>query len=170
MWVRWFMASVAALRETGIGWVWWVKGGSVVGLERGGTGKAVTRGGLRVVFARLGTGVVFAGSGMGVVLARSVTHARARMGMGHVRSKMGIGHAGMMGVVFARSGRRPMTRMNFGRLMVVGNVTDVATALDLRLLQRVWYSGDAQNEHEKANGKQDAHFAQEAVGATIASW
>lgn len=64
----------------------------------------------------------------------------------------------MTGVVLARSGRRPMIRMTFGWLMEVGNVTNVAAALDPRLLQRVWYSSDAQNEHEKANGKQNAHL------------
>ena len=98
---------------------------------------------------------MFAGSGMGVVFAVSV---------------MRIWHARIMSVVFARSGRRPPTRMNFGRLMVVGDVTDVAAAHDLRLLQRVWHSSDAQNEHEKGHGKQDAHFSQVVVGATIALW
>jgi len=47
-------------------------------------------------------------------------------------------------------------------ILVVAFITTVeATALDLRLLQRS--SSDAQNEHEKGHGNQDAHFAQVAV-------
>lgn len=45
--------------------------------------------------------------------------------------------------------------------MPVGNVTADAAARDLRLLQRVWYSSDAQNEHEKGHGENDAHFARQ---------
>ena len=51
--------------------------------------------------------------------------------------------------------------------MVVGIVTAIAGARDLRLLQPVWCSSDAQNEHEKGHGRQDAHFAQAIVGTTI---
>ena len=54
--------------------------------------------------------------------------------------------------------------------MVVGIVTAVAGARDLRLLQRVWCSNDARNVHEQGHGKQDAHFAQAVVGRTIALW
>jgi hypothetical protein len=55
--------------------------------------------------------------------------------------------------------------------VIVAIVTAVkATALDLRLLQRAWCGSDAQNEHEKGHGNQDAHFAQVVGGATAALW
>jgi hypothetical protein len=84
---------------------------------------------------------------MGMVFARGVMRAAlARSGIG---------------VMFARSGRRPLTRICLGWLMPVGNVTADAAARHLRLLQRVWYSSDAQNEHEKGHGENDAHFARQ---------
>ena len=49
------------------------------------------------------------------------------MGVVFARSVMGIGHARMMDGMHDQSGRWPMTLMAFGRLMVAGNVTHVAS-------------------------------------------
>jgi hypothetical protein len=103
-------------------------------------GTGVVLAGTGVVLA--GTGVVFAGTG--------IVHARTVM---FTRSGIRTGHAGTV-IAFARSGRRPTTRMKRGRLVVeVDVVAAVVAAHDLRLLQWVWYCGDAQNEHEKGDGK-----------------
>jgi hypothetical protein len=90
---------------------------------------------------------------MGIVLVRDVMRAALALS--------GVGAVLVMGVLFARSGRRPLTRMGLGRLIPAGNVTADAPADELRLLQRVWYSSDAQNEHEKGHGKNDAHVARQ---------
>jgi len=144
------MESVAASRR---GYRYGVVGlrGSLAGRRRCGSGVAITSRGHWVMFAR--TGVMFARTG--VVLARTgVVFA----GTGVVLAGTGA-HVGAV-IAFARSGRRPMTRMNLGRLVIEVNVVvAVGAAHDLRLLQWVWYGGDAQNEHEKGDGKQDAHFA-----------
>ena len=91
---------------------------------------------------------------MGIVFSRGVMRAAlARSGME---------------VLFVWCGRWILTQINLGWLMPVGNVTADASAHDFRLLQRVWYSNGAQNEHEKGHGNRDAHFALEVVGATVA--